>query len=153
MNSRWRVPGVSTVGAAEAIARRVQSTLARPFAFAQQEMPLSASIGISLFPGDALDAETLVKHAEAAMHHAKKTGQGGVEFFKKSISTRAAKHFSLEADLGKALERREFTLNYQPRLALDDLRSRRSKRCCDGRIRNAVSCRRMNSSRSPSRAA
>jgi predicted signal transduction protein with EAL and GGDEF domain len=115
------LPGVSTVEAAEAIVRRVQLTLARPFAFAQQEMPLSASIGISLFAGDAMDAEAIVKNAEAAMHHAKKTGQGGVEFFKKSISTRAAKHFSLEADLGKALERREFTLNYQPRLALDDL--------------------------------
>ena len=45
-----------------------------------------------------------------------------MEFFKKSISTRAAKRLSLEADLRKALERGEFTLNYQPRLALKDLR-------------------------------
>jgi EAL domain-containing protein (putative c-di-GMP-specific phosphodiesterase class I) len=55
------------------------------------------------------------------MHHAKRTGPGGVEFFKKSISTRAARHLSLEADLRKALERGEFALHYQPRLGLCDL--------------------------------
>ena len=56
------------------------------------------------------------------MHHGKKTGQGGLEFFNKSISTRAAKHLSMEADLNKALERGEFFLDYQPRLGLEDLR-------------------------------
>jgi diguanylate cyclase (GGDEF)-like protein len=116
------LPGVSTVDAAQAVVRRIQLALQRPFAIAQQEMSLCASIGVSIFPADAGDAETLVKNADAAMHYAKKIGQGGVEFFKKSISTRAAKHLSLEADLHKALERQEFTLNYQPRLALDDLR-------------------------------
>jgi predicted signal transduction protein with EAL and GGDEF domain len=116
------LPGVSTVDAAQVVARRIQLALMRPFAFAQQEIPLSASIGASIFPIDAANAEALVKNADAAMHHAKKAGQNGVEFFKKSISTRAAKHLSLEADLRKALERQEFTLNYQPRLALSDLR-------------------------------
>ena len=116
------LPGVSTADSAREVARRLQTTLEKPFAFAQQEMPLSASIGISLFPVDAADAESLIKNADAAMHHAKRLGQGGVEFFQKSISTRAAKHLSLEADLRKALERQEFTLNYQPRLRLDDLK-------------------------------
>ncbi len=116
------LPGVATADAAQAVARRIQLALQKPFAIAQQEMSLCASIGVSIFPADAADAEALVKNADAAMHYAKKIGQGGVEFFKKSISTRAAKHLSLEADLHKALERREFTLNYQPRLALNDLR-------------------------------
>ena len=116
------LPGVATVDTTQAVVRRIQVALERPFTFAQQEMSLSASIGISIFPADAADAEALVKNADAAMHHAKRIGQGGVEFFKKSISTRAAKHLSLEADLRKALERQEFTLNYQPRLALKDLR-------------------------------
>ena len=116
------LPGVSTTDAAQAVARRIQAALERPFSFAQQEISLSASIGISLFPADAADAEALVKNADAAMHHAKKIGQGGVEIFQKSISTRAARHLSLEADLRRALERQEFTLNYQPRLALNDLR-------------------------------
>jgi diguanylate cyclase len=116
------LPGISTADAALQVAHRIQAALERPFAFAQQEIPLSASIGVSIFPGDAAGAEALVKNADAAMHHAKKAGQNGVELFKKSISTRAAKHLSLEADLRKALERQEFTLNYQPRLALSDLR-------------------------------
>jgi diguanylate cyclase (GGDEF)-like protein len=116
------LPGVSAADAAQLVAQRVQLALSRPFVFAQQEITLSATIGISLFPGDAATPEALVKNADAALHHAKKTGQGGLEFFNKSISTRAARHLSMEADLRKALERGEFTLNYQPRLALKDLR-------------------------------
>jgi diguanylate cyclase (GGDEF)-like protein len=116
------LPGISTAEAAQTVARRVQLALARPFVFAQQDIPLSATMGISLFPGDAVSPEALIKNAAAAMHHGKKTAHGGLEFFNKSISTRAAKHLSMEADLRKALERGEFTLNYQPRLALKDLR-------------------------------
>ena len=116
------LPGVSTSDAALLVAQRVQVALARPFVFAQAEIPLSATMGISLFPGDAASAEALIKNADAAMHYGKRTGPGALEFFNKSISTRAAKHLSMEADLRKALERGEFSLNYQPRLALEDLR-------------------------------
>jgi diguanylate cyclase (GGDEF)-like protein len=116
------LPGASTADAAQAVARRVQLALARPFVFAQQEIPLSATMGISLFPGDGASPEALIKNADAAMHHGKKTGQGGLEFFNKSISTRAAKYLSMEADLNKALDRGEFSLYYQPRLSLKDLR-------------------------------
>jgi predicted signal transduction protein with EAL and GGDEF domain len=116
------LPGVATAEAAQAVAQRVRVALARPFLFAQAEIPRSATMGISLFPGDAATPETLVKNADTAMHHGKKAGQGGLEFFNKSISTRAARHLSMEADLRKALERDEFTLYYQPRLALKDLR-------------------------------
>jgi diguanylate cyclase (GGDEF)-like protein len=116
------LPGISTADSAQVVAHRVQLALARPFVFAQQEIPLSATIGVSLFPGDAPSAEALLKNADAAMHHAKKTGHGSLEFFKKSISTRAAKNLSMEADLRKALDRGEFTLNYQPRLAIESMR-------------------------------
>jgi diguanylate cyclase len=116
------LPGISTAEAAQAVAQRVQLALARPFVFAQAEIPLSATMGISLFPGDAATPGALIKNSDAAMHHGKKSGHGGLEFFSKSISTRAAKHLSMEADLRRALERSEFTLHYQPRLALKDLR-------------------------------
>jgi diguanylate cyclase (GGDEF)-like protein len=116
------LPGIATADAVQVVARRVQLALARPFVFALQEIPLSASIGVSIFPSDAAGPEALLRNADAAMHHGKKARQGGLEFFKKSINTRAAKHLSLEADLRKALERGEFTLHYQPRLALKDLR-------------------------------
>jgi diguanylate cyclase (GGDEF)-like protein len=116
------LPGISTVDTAQVVARRVQLALARPFVFAQQEIPLSATMGVSLYPSDAATAEDLVKNADAAMHHGKKSGKGDLEFFKKSISTRAAKHLSMEADLRKALDRGEFKLVYQPRLAVSDMR-------------------------------
>ncbi len=116
------LPGVCTIDAAHGIARRVRLALERPFTVAEQEIPLSASMGISLFPQDGEAPEALVKHAHVAMHHAKRAGQNNVEFFCQSISTRAAKHLSLEADLRKALDRQQFTLHYQPRLALSDLR-------------------------------
>ena len=116
------LPGISTTDSVQVVAQRVQLALARPFVFAGQEIPLSATMGVSMYPGDAPTAEALIKNADAAMHHGKKAGHGGLEFFKKSISTRAAKHLSMEADLRKALERSEFTLHYQPRLAVEGMR-------------------------------
>jgi diguanylate cyclase len=115
------LPGISSVDTAQVVARRVQQALSRPCVFAQQEIPLSASMGVSLFPNDAGTAEALLKNADAAMHHGKRNGSNAIEFFKKSISTRAAKHLSMETDLRKALDRGEFTLNYQPRLCTDDM--------------------------------
>jgi predicted signal transduction protein with EAL and GGDEF domain len=115
------LPGVSTADAADSVARRVQVALARPLIIGDQEYPLSAAIGISIFPLDAADAENLINNADAAMHHAKKAHVGGMEFFKKSISTRAAKRMSLESDLRKAVERQEFVLHYQPRLSLETM--------------------------------
>jgi diguanylate cyclase (GGDEF)-like protein len=116
------LPGIATADSALAVARRVQVALSRPFVYAQQEIPISASMGVSLFPTDASSAEALLKNADAAMRHAKKNGHNALEFFKKSISTRAAKHLSMEADLRKALDRGEFKLNYQPRLCTFGLR-------------------------------
>jgi len=116
------LPGIATVDTAQVVARRVQQALSRPCMLAQQEIPLSASMGVSLFPTDATTGETLLKNADAAMHHGKRNGSNAIEFFKKSISTRAAKHLSMETDLRKALDRGEFTLNYQPRLRVDDMR-------------------------------
>ncbi len=115
------LPGVSTAEAADSVARRVQLTLARPFIIGDHEYPLSAAIGISVHPLDAADGESLINNADAAMHHAKKAHLGGMEFFKKSISTRAAKRMSLESQLRKAVERQEFVLHYQPRLSLDTM--------------------------------
>jgi diguanylate cyclase (GGDEF)-like protein len=114
--------GVSSADAAYCVAQRVQKALSRPFIVAGQDIPVSATIGLSLLPGDATDAESLIKNADAAMHHSKKAGQGGIEFFKQSISARAAKHLSLETDMRKALDRGEFSLVYQPRLGMKDLR-------------------------------
>src|ERR1700675_1888109 len=83
------LPGISTAEAAQSVARRVQLALAPPFVFAQADIPLSATMGISLFPGDAVSPEALIKNAAAAMHQGKKTAPGGLEFFNKRTSPRA----------------------------------------------------------------
>jgi predicted signal transduction protein with EAL and GGDEF domain len=116
------LPGIASTDTALVVARRVQQALSRPCVFAQQEIALSGSMGVSLFPADAATAETLLKNADAAMHHGKRNGSNAIEFFKKSISTRAAKHLSMETDLRKALDRGEFSLYYQPRLRVADMR-------------------------------
>lgn len=115
------LPGIASNDTAQVVARRVQNALARPFVVAQLEIPITATMGVSLFPADAEDAESLLKNADAALRHGKKSGHHSLEFFKQSISTRAAKHLSLETDLRRALDRGEFRLNYQPRLASHDM--------------------------------
>jgi diguanylate cyclase (GGDEF)-like protein len=77
------LPGIATTDSVQVVAQRVQLALARPFVFAQQEIPLSATIGVSMYPGDAPSAEALIKNADAAMHHGKKAGHGRLELFKK----------------------------------------------------------------------
>ena len=115
------LPGIANADTAQLVARRLQAALSRPYVFAQQEIPISVTMGVSLYPSDAGSAETLLKNADAAMHHGKKVGANSVEFFKKSISARAAKHLSIEADLRKAMDRGEFKLNYQPRVRIEDM--------------------------------
>jgi diguanylate cyclase len=115
------MPRMNSAEAAVAVTSRVQAAFARPFLAAQREVHVSATIGISTYPDDGADAETVVKNADAAMYHAKDAGRGGHMVFAPSISSRAAKHLSLETDLRKAIERREFLLHYQPRVSLADL--------------------------------
>ncbi len=115
------LPGIPDAPAAMLVARRIQASLARPFLIDETEVPVTATIGISLFPDDGTDAQLLLQHAHAAMHHAKRSGRGGCELFMASISRSAARKLSLEADLNRALDRGELRLHYQPRLATQDL--------------------------------
>ena len=78
------------------------------------------SIGISLFPDDGTDIDTLIKHADAAMYHAKEVGRNNYQFFTEQMNRRVQLHFDMEKDLRLALERNEFLLYYQPQVSLDD---------------------------------
>ncbi len=83
---------------------------------------VSASIGIAVYPDDASDIDDLLKHADTAMYQAKNTGGHGYKFYSPEMTARAAQRVALEGRLRHALERREFTLAYQP---IVDLRSGR----------------------------
>lgn len=87
----------------------------RPFRLDQQELHFTASIGISVFPYDGQDPETLLRHAETAMFRVKKAGKNHYQFFDQTMAD--SSRFELEHALRKALEREEFLVYYQPRVS------------------------------------
>ncbi|QEL57768.1 EAL domain-containing protein [Chromobacterium paludis] len=84
-----------------------------------QQMFISASIGISMFPDDGRDADTLLVHADTAMYRAKQGGKNGFEFYTGDMNARALERLKLEYSLHRALAQRELELWYQPKVALD----------------------------------
>ena len=105
-----------------AAASRIADVLAAPLSVGGDEIRISVSIGISVFPVDGTDVESLLKNADTAMYHAKDQGRARCQFFTSSLNERAVKRFSLETSLRKALEREEFLVYYQPKI---DMRTRR----------------------------
>ena len=81
-------------------------------------MHINGSIGISVFPADGDDTETLIKNADTAMYHAKETGRNNFQFFKAEMNLRAVERQSIESSLRRALDRNEFALHYQPKINL-----------------------------------
>jgi len=99
---------------AAVLARRIQGILARPFTVEGRTLAVSASLGIAVYPEDGRDFAQLLKSADAAMHHAKRTARGGFRFFSPELDARVAERFALENDLRQALARDELELFWQP---------------------------------------
>jgi diguanylate cyclase (GGDEF)-like protein/PAS domain S-box-containing protein len=110
------IPDINRGEDAAKVARRIVDSIAEPFSMDEHEVVLSCSVGISVFPADGDDVETLLKNADSAMYHAKEAGLGGFQFYSKSMNAAAVRRLSLETSLRKALERDEFQLHYQPLL-------------------------------------
>jgi diguanylate cyclase (GGDEF)-like protein len=101
---------------AAVMAGRILRDVAEPHLVDQQELHVSTSIGVSVFPDDGADAETLIKNADTAMYQAKENGRQSFQFFKPAMNDRAVERQSIEESLRRALERQEFTLHYQPKV-------------------------------------
>ncbi|MGH8632108.1 MAG: putative bifunctional diguanylate cyclase/phosphodiesterase, partial [Burkholderiales bacterium] len=82
------------------------------------EIISSCSVGISLYPSDGMDGDTLLKHADTAMYDAKSGGRGNFRFFSAEMNAELSQRMKIEAGLRRALERNEFVLHYQPRIGL-----------------------------------
>ena len=82
------------------------------------DLNITCCIGVSIYPDDGLDSETLIKNADTAMYQAKENGPQSYQFFKPAMNVRAVARQSIEEDLGLALERQEFALHYQPKIDL-----------------------------------
>jgi diguanylate cyclase (GGDEF)-like protein/PAS domain S-box-containing protein len=100
-------------------ADKILEALRSPHRIDQHDLHVTASIGIVTYPDDATDAETLMKHADFAMYHAKEKGRDNRQFFKRDLNVRALEQQSLENGLRYALEREELMLHYQPEIDLD----------------------------------
>jgi diguanylate cyclase (GGDEF)-like protein/PAS domain S-box-containing protein len=101
-----------------AVAQKILHGLAKPFFVDGQEFLMSASIGISTFPDDGADVETLVKNADIAMYRAKDQGRNNYQFYSAQMNKHTFERLAMESSLRRAVERNEFVLHYQPKLDL-----------------------------------
>ncbi|MHB8347687.1 MAG: putative bifunctional diguanylate cyclase/phosphodiesterase [Acidiferrobacterales bacterium] len=95
-------------------ARKIIAALAPPHHIDHNNLHISASIGISIYPNDGRDAETLLKSADTAMFHAKESGRDNYKFFEQEMTAQAVRRQAIEAGLRRALAQQEFLLHYQP---------------------------------------
>lgn len=101
------------------VAQKILDNLSTPLIVEGHELQISASIGISVYPDDGDDAETLIKHADIAMYRAKQgEADDGYVFFSPDMNQRALERLKLENSLRRALERNELVLHYQPQQSL-----------------------------------
>jgi diguanylate cyclase (GGDEF)-like protein/PAS domain S-box-containing protein len=101
---------------ADTVARRILRTIREPLVVEGHEVVVTASIGISLFPNNGRDVDTLLRNADAAMYHAKGRGRDGHEFYDLSMNASAIEGLALEKELRRALEEEQFLLYFQPQV-------------------------------------
>jgi diguanylate cyclase (GGDEF)-like protein len=95
------------------VAQKIISIIAKPFVLLGQEFRVTASIGISIYPTDGLDEQTLTKNADIAMYQAKEDGKNQFQFYSEKLNANSLERLTLESSLRHALERNEFRLHYQ----------------------------------------
>ena len=107
---------IRTVEDGARVAQRILDAMAPPFLLHGQEVSVTVSIGISVYPVDGKDVDSLLKNADTAMYHAKEKGRNNYQFYTESMNARALDRLILENDLRKALEQEQFVLYYQPQI-------------------------------------
>lgn len=105
---------------AATIAEKIVREMAQPLQLGLDEMRITPSIGISMCPQDARDAEDLLKYADAALYQAKQSGRATYRFYTQALHEKAVERLQIDRLLHKAIEKREFVLHYQPQVDLRD---------------------------------
>ena len=114
-----------------AVARRIGQMMRRPFTLEGREVTMTASVGIALYPVDGRDSATLLKHADTAMYHAKRSGRDNMQLYNVSLTQAIVQRMELENSLHMALERDEFHLVYHPQIEI----ANGTVRCVEALIR------------------
>jgi diguanylate cyclase (GGDEF)-like protein/PAS domain S-box-containing protein len=104
---------------ASLVAQKVLNALRRPLALGATEQHVSASVGISLYPEDGRDAQTLMKNADTAMFHGKSLGKNTYQFFTSQMNIAVKRRMTLESALRRAVMQKDFVLHYQPQINLE----------------------------------
>ena len=99
-------------------AKRMLEAVAEAHSIGQHDLHVTTCIGVSVYPDDGMDAETLIRNADTAMYQAKEHGRQGYRFFTPEMNVRAVERQSIEESLRRAMERHEFALHYQPKIDL-----------------------------------
>ena len=113
------LPEVTHAADAAVSAAKILEEIKQTHHVGEHALRMTASIGISTYPDNGEDAETLVKNADTAMYHAKEKGRDNCQFFRPDMSLQAVERQSLEGQLRYALERHELVLHYQPKVNLE----------------------------------
>jgi diguanylate cyclase (GGDEF)-like protein/PAS domain S-box-containing protein len=111
-------PDVAREDAVPVMAQQILEAMSRPMAIQGHEFYPTGSIGISMFPKDGYDSQTLLKNADTAMYRAKDAGRNNFQFYASEMNARALDRIKLESRLRRALEREEFAVHYQPQMDL-----------------------------------
>lgn len=110
------LPNIKTADEAAGVAQRISTALKPAFYLEGHELYITGSVGIALYPLHGKDAQTLLKHADAALYKAKARGRNTFQFYNATINSQATELLTLDSSLHQALERNEFTVYYQPQI-------------------------------------
>ena len=108
--------GLHDVQEVAVLAQKVLSRLEEPLTLNGYDLAVTASMGISLYPDDATNGQEMIRNADAAMYQAKAAGRNTYQFYTADLNRRALEMLSMENDIRKAIDRREFVLHYQPQV-------------------------------------
>jgi diguanylate cyclase (GGDEF)-like protein len=100
------------------VTEKLRAALAVPHLIGGHELHVTLSIGISVYPDDGIDVDTVMQSADTAMYHAKASGRNNYQFFRADMNTRAVRRLFVETSLRRALKQGEFVLHYQPQIDL-----------------------------------
>lgn len=110
------LPAIGQAEDAAVVAQKILESIGKPFFLDEHELHVTCSIGISFYPNDGDNSETLMKNADTAMYRAKEAGRGNYQFYLADMNARSLERLAMETSMRFAIEREQFELYYQPQI-------------------------------------